>query len=214
VRFDSVADYARHSFPLHCAVGGDHLRVDGNTVIAHYTEPTKAVRVLETAHHELGHLETALVRLDVRTLPAPERHERPPTLEELFDLRDDPPDWLGVAAVLAVVAAALVVVRLLTPVLGVLPAVACALGGAVLATSVGFAVARQIAHRRRWRRYEARLQPMALAAVRTYGDAAISAVVAVMERFEPESVRVVVGDGWRSPQRARRERLRRRTSSG
>jgi len=211
VRFDTVGDYARRTFPLHRPVGGDEFRADGNTVIAHYTEPSKAVRVLETAQHEFGHLEVALVRLDVRNTPATSRPERTPTLEELFDVRTDPPEWLGVAAVFAVVIGALVALRLLSPTIGTIPAVLCSLGGAVVGSAVGFVVARRITHVRRWHRYAALPQPMALAAIRTYGDAALAAVVALMERFEPESVRVVVADGWRSPQRVRRDRLRRIT---
>lgn len=214
MRFDTVGDYARRTFPLHRPVGGDEFRTDGNTVIAHYTEPSKAVRVLETAQHEFGHLEVALVRLDVRNTPATERPERTPTLEELFDLHRDPPDWVGVAAVFAVVVAALVALRLLSPTIGTIPAALCSLGGAVLGTIVGFVIARRITHSRRWHRYAPQPQPMALAAVRTYGDAAIASIVALMERFEPESVRVVVADGWRSPQRARRDRAARRTARG
>ncbi len=216
MRFQTVGDYARHAFPLHRAVGGDELRADGHTIVAHYSEPMKAVRVLETAGHEFGHLELALVRLDVRSVPAVGRRaERPPpcrelTFEELFDVHDDPPEWVGVAAVFAVAIAALVALWLLIPTIGTVPAIVCSLGGAVLLTMVGFVIAARIGHARRWHRYEAEPQPMALAAVRIVGDDAITSLVALMERFEPESIRVVVADGWRSPQRSRRDRDRRR----
>lgn len=214
MRFDTVGDYARRTFPMHRPVGGDEFRADGNTVIAHYTEPSKAVRVLETAQHEFGHLEVALVRLDVRTAPATTRPERTPSLEELFDVRSEPPDWVGMAAVFAVAVTAIVALRLLSPTIGTIPALLCSLGGAVLGTMVGFVIARRVTHARRWHRFAPQPQPMALAAVRTYGDAAIASVVALMERFEPESVRVVVADGWRSPQRGRRDRAARRTTRG
>ncbi len=64
--FATVGDYARQVFPHHLAAGGDELCADGHTVVALYTEPGKAVRVLETAGHEFGLLELALVRLETR----------------------------------------------------------------------------------------------------------------------------------------------------
>ena len=117
--FVTVADYARQVFPHHLASGGDELCVDGHTVVALYTEPGKAVRVLETAGHEFGFLELALVRLETRDHPAP--------------------------------------------------------------------------------------PSMALAAVRAVGRGATTGVVALMERFEPESVRIVGADGWWLPESSARE---------
>ena len=117
MRFQTVGDYARHAFPLHRAVGGDELRADGHTIVAHYSEPMKAVRVLETAGHEFGHLELALVRLDVRSVPAGGRRaERPPPCRELafeglFDVHDAPPEVVGVVVARASAQPARVAVR-------------------------------------------------------------------------------------------------------
>lgn len=210
-RFVTVGDYARQVYPRHRVSGGDELCADGHAVVALYTEPGKAARVLETAGHEFGHLELALVRLDVRhDVDAPPRRasRTPMTIDELFDDADEPPAWMGVVAVVGVVALALVALQLLVPTFGFTVALVCALGGATLGSITGFAIARHVNQLRRWHRHDHEPQPMALAAVRAVGQAATAGVVALMERFEPESVHIVGADGWRLPERSERDRHR------